>query len=206
MKKAIRIAVTGLMAACIGAACYFSAYPYYVRWRAARFIDVIAQLRPGITTESQAREALRSYIPETERVVAAHWDIVSNQTIKATGYGYMFTNGGLSILHLSRPAELNASLYFRDGVLALKAVSLQKGSSTCCLVLVKEPDKAFDESPKDEGSLSVEERGAPAGQIIVNLRTDASGEDRRRAYAFNLDCLASTSHCDSANSLLPGLP
>lgn len=205
MKKAIKIVVTGLIAGCIVAACYCAAYPFYERWRAAKFIDIVAQLKPGVTTESQAREALRSYRPETEQLVTTHWDIALNQTIKATGYGYQFANKGFSSLHLSEPAELNASLFFREGVLALKTVSLQKGSGTCCLVLVKEADKAFDDGPKNEDLVSVEKRGDPASEIIVNLRPDASDEDRRKAYRLNLRCLTSISRCDSANSLLGGL-
>ena len=206
MKRAIKIVAIGLIAGCAVAACYSAANSFYERWRAAEFIDKVAQLTPGITTESQARNALRSYHPRSEQLVATHWDVTLNQTIRATGYGYMFANRVLSTLHLSKPVELSASLFFRDGVLALKTVSLQKESGTCCLVVVKEADNAFDESPKNAGSLSVEKRGNPVSEIIVNLRSDASDEDRRRAYGLNLGCLSSiSSRCDSANGLMRGL-
>ncbi len=205
MKKAVKIVVIGVLAACIIAVCYCAAYPFYERWRATKFINTVAQLRPGVTTESQVKEALRSYHHGTEGLVTTHWDIGSNQTLKATGYGYQFFNKELSALHLSKPAELSASLYFRDGVLALKAVSLQKGSGTCCLVLIKEADRAFYDGPKDGGSISIDKRGDPVSEMIVNLKPDASDEDRRKAYGLNLGCLYSITKCDSASSLLPGL-
>jgi hypothetical protein len=205
MKKAVKIVIIGLIAACTVAVCYCVAYPFYERWRATEFIDAVAQLRPGVTTESQVREALRSYHQGAEGLVATHWDAASNQTLKATGYGYQFFNKELSTLHLSKPAELSASLFFRDGVLALKTVSLQKGSGTCCLVFIKEADRAFYDGPKDGGSISVEKRGDPVSEMIVNLSPDASDEDRRKAYGLNLGCVWSLSQCDSASSLLHGL-
>lgn len=205
MNKAIKVVVIGLVAAFIVAVSYCAAYPFYERWRATKFINTVAQLRPGITTESQVRAALRSYHQGAEGLVATHWDIPSNQILKATGYGYQFFNKELSALHLSKPAELSASLFFRDGVLALKTVSLQKGSGTCCLVLIKEADQAFYDGPKDGGSISVDKRGDPVMEMIVNLRPDASDEDRRKAYGLNLGCLSSLSQCDSAISLLRGL-
>jgi hypothetical protein len=202
MKKKIKIVV---LAGCAVVLSYCAAYPIYERWRATKLIEEIAQLKPGATTESQVREALHSYRPGTEQLVTTHWDVTSNQTIRATGYGYRFANTELSRLHLAKPAALNVSLFFRDGVLELKMVSLQVGSGTCCLVLVKEADKALDESPQNGGSMSVDKRGDPASEIIVNLRFDASDEERRRAYRLNLRCLSSTSDCDSANSLSLGL-
>jgi hypothetical protein len=205
VKKGIKILVIGLIAACTVAACYCLVYPLFERWRATKFIDTIARLKPGVTTESQAREALRSYRPGREGLLATHWDIESNQTIKALGYGYLFSNKGFSTLHLSKPTQLSASLFFRGGVLALKTVSLEKASDTCCLVLVKEADQAFYDGPRNGGSISVERRGNPVSEIIVNLRSDASDEDRRRAYRLNLCCLSLMSRCDSANSLLPDL-
>jgi hypothetical protein len=203
MKKASKIVVIGVFAGC--AVSYCAAYPIYERWRVATFIDEIAQLKPGVTTESQVRETLHSYRPGTEQLVTTHLDAASNQTIRATGYGYQFANNELSSLHLAKPAVLSASLFFRNGVLALKMVSLQIKSGTCCLVLVKEADKAFDESPQNGGNISVDKRGDPASEIIVDLRFDASGEEHRKAYSLNLGCLSFTSECDSANSLLRGL-
>jgi hypothetical protein len=205
MKRVIKILVIGLMAGCTIAACYCAAYPLYEWWRAAKFIKIVAQLRSGVTTESQAREALRSYRPEAEQLITTHWDFASNRAIKATGYGYLFADRRFSSFHRSRPAELSASLFFRDGVLALKMVSLQKKSGTCCVVLVKEADNAFDDSPRGGGSISVEKRGDPVSEIIVNLRPDASDEDRRKSYRFNLGCLSSISRCDDADSLFRGL-
>jgi hypothetical protein len=205
MKKAIKIVVIGLITACIAAVCYCVAYPFYQRWRATNFINAVAQLRPGITTELQAKEALRSYHRSAEGLVATRWDTASDQTHRATGYGYQFFNKELSALHLTKPAELSASLFFRDGVLALKTVSLQKGSGACCLVLIKEADQAFYDGPKDGGSISVDKRGDPTSEMIVNLRPEASDEDRRKAYGLNLGCLSSVSQCNSAISLLHGL-
>lgn len=201
MEKATKIVVIALIAGCAVAISYCAAYPIYEQWRAAKFIDEIAQLKPGVTTESQVREALQSYRPGSEQLVTTHWDVASNQTIRATGYGYQFANKELSTLHLAKPATLSASLFFQNGVLALKIVSFQVGSGTCCLVLVKEADKGFDESPQNGGSISVDKRGDPASEIIVNLRFDVSDEERRKAYRLNLGCLSSTSRCESANSL-----
>ena len=116
MKNVIKITVIGLMAGLTLGACSCATYTFYERWRAGKLIDTVAQLRPGITTEGQARYILRSYRPEAGQLFATHWDTSSNQTIKATGYGYRFANNGLSILRLSKPIELDASLYFRDGV------------------------------------------------------------------------------------------
>lgn len=204
MKKAIKTVFWGSVAICTVAACYYAAYPLAERWRASRFIAIVAQLKPGVTTESQAREALRSYRPEPEQAVTTHWDIASNKTIRATGYEYLFSDKRFFDLQLSQRGELSAGLFFEGGILALKTMSLQKGSGTCCLVLVKEADRAFDESPPDKDAVSVDRRGDPANQIIVNLRPDASDEDRRKAYRLNLSCLSSLSRCDSADSLLRG--
>jgi len=60
-------------------------------WRASRIhqhscsaLDLVSQ------QNHRLGEALRSYHQSAEGLIATHWDIASNQTLKATGYGYQF--------------------------------------------------------------------------------------------------------------------
>jgi hypothetical protein len=204
----LRNGAIGLTIACTLVVAFCAAYSVYEQRQAREFLGVFADLKPGVTSDARVKEDLQSFRPAGSQLQARQWNLANNRFNVAYGYGYEFNNEPLAFFHLARHVKLDASLYFRDGILVAKLATLEKDTGACCLAAVKETSAGFGGSPnsncKPDSGACVERRGNPPGELLVEIEPGASEEDRRRAYQFNLGCLTSLTECQSASDLIHG--
>jgi hypothetical protein len=183
------ICLVGILA-CIGQS-------YYARYEATRLERTLAKLTVGVTTEHDAKEALRPFRAEADKIGGRV------QNTEAWGPEYAVTSRGLSILHLARPVRFSIGTVFNNGILVRKVVGLRIGNgSDCCFYEVTQSTTSFADLPPNlmhEGVFVRKKNG------FAHIYIDAEAPPDTETTAFDVDvaCLTSIAGCSRIDQILP---
>jgi hypothetical protein len=218
-----------LLAACLVASEMGVAW--YRRWQASRILACVKQMRPGVTTEAQARAELKRF--------AAYRPCGEGVDERARQEGYLFWNGAEWFWKLASqfPASwaervtlpwtiFSVDVRYRDGLLVgididesqTDAVWMNRPTSAIAEVLWSraEDDRHVIPVPKGFGGYAmfsrsgvmVDQNGNSTGseccrERFVILDERASAAQVAASENFQLRCMTSFRHCRSDRDILP---
>jgi hypothetical protein len=160
--------------------------------KAKRFLDDVRQLSPG-----------RSSLEDVKRLTANYRQhlIHSPSDEQQERFVFAFSNEPLYWVGAARPLYLIGGILVEKDRLTQIDLAIQ-GSPPIAAGVV--------EIPHGEGippyRISSKGSGSSRLQINVRITTACNPEQRRRAYAFDLDCLTRIRGCGNADELMPEIP
>jgi hypothetical protein len=170
------------------------------RRKAERFFRYASTLEIGGARYSDVQRTLRDYSQYLN-----YPDPCSAQDCTVT---FQFHNSWLKTLHLAPGTVFGGDMVFRDGVLGTREFYL--GQGRCCVAIVDEGRHLLPAALADPSSPNFSKKlwrgdSAEPLKVWMLLTPEASSEQRRLAYDFNLGCLSKLGGCKSGADLSPSV-
>jgi len=174
--------------------------------RAEAFLQNFMELVPGKSSFSDAQELARIYrgLP---------WYVAANDmrcTFQRCNFRFAFENRPLTSAHLARYIELIGWVYVREGLVVGREINYVRDSGS---YYPFEYDVIEAPMWNEDGTvqyqrvgglwrLKVDDNGMPS-VLKVHLTPSSTTNERKRAYALDLSCLARIFGCSSPSAMFP---
>ena len=170
------------------------------RDRAQAFLRDLTNLRLGDSTFTDAQRLAEEYKGKP-------WGISSQDTTCSAqhcNFKFSFDNRPLSYLPWVRRVALGAGISVTDGHVVGREVDYERDTHSYYefVYIVQESTQHKDPHQYGVKKFKLDAQGTPH-VIEVTLGPTSAPEDRKRAYALDLSCLARLHDCDTASAIFP---
>jgi hypothetical protein len=178
--------------------------------RAEQFLQQLTNLELGKSTFAEAQQIALKYR-------GFPWYADSGDmrcTFQRCELRFIFQNKPLTSFHLARYVELIAVISVKDGIIVGRDVVYARETGRYFPFQYNVIDRAsWNDGPVSNinqtvglARLKVNDTGIPS-TVMVRLGPSSTADQRNRAYAFNLSCLARFLDCDDPSAFFPsGIP
>jgi hypothetical protein len=171
---------------------------YLARSTAAKINQSLQKILVDETTESDAKTILAPYADDRQEVSMRVGDM------NAKGVGYSVKGGSIRLSRIGCPAYYTAAVFFSNGRVVRKEVSLQPPQNRDCLVVAtSEATAAFDEMRSRYGSSDVHIT-ATGVNWRVYVKPTASPDLLSSAFGYQVSCMTVIIPCTRTDQVLPG--
>lgn len=158
--------------------------------------------------EASALQLRVSTLTQVQQLVSRYGGLAEPGTCDLRGCSYFFSfdNGWLRRLHLAPQTRFSCTLGVSGGVLDYRRVFLTSGNTSAVFGAFVEEQLSPPKGISEPFYISRQwEKSGERWRVHVAVTPDATAEERRIAYALNLNCLSKLGGCKDAQQLLPSV-